>query len=137
MGSTTKTASLAAERAVRLLRKRHAPVGSVELARAVLRTRVRDEQVARRVLETAFAGDTRLALEDGGWRVRSARARHAGSPGPLPTPPDPEPDRVLLIVGGGIPTRGAAFALREVAAVRMEGDAVVAACGGDVAVARQ
>src|SRR5512140_839597 len=118
MGSTTKTASLAAERAVRLLRKRHAPVGSVELARAVLRTMVRDEEVARRILETAFAGDDRLAFEDGGWRVRSARARQAGDPATTSPPPVPEPDCVLLIVRGGIPSRGAGYALRDVAAVR-------------------
>ena len=137
MKSTSKPASLAAERAARFLRKRHAPVGSVELARAVLRTRVRNEEVARRILETAFAGYSRLAFEGGGWRVLSLRSPRTGAADAAPTLPAPEADRVILVVRGGIPSGRPEFVLREVAAIRIEGDVVVAACGGDVVAGRQ
>jgi hypothetical protein len=130
--STRKPISLAAERAVRYLRDRRAPVGSSELARAVMRTRVRDEEVARRVLETAFAEDPRLAFEEGAWRVRAARAPRPGAEEPAPEQPPAERPRVLLLVRGESAARGSVFTLREVAAIRIERDAVVAACGGEV-----
>jgi hypothetical protein len=126
MTSTRKPVSLAAERAVRFLRGRRAPVGSVELLRIVSRTRVRDEETARRGLEAAFGGDPRLVLEDGGWRTLDG-SRAASPPPPL------EPPRVLLLIHGGRPSDSPDFVLSAVAAVRLEGDDVVAACGGDAA----
>jgi hypothetical protein len=132
MGSTRAPVTLAAERAVRFLRSRHAPVGSAELARAVLRTRVRDEDVARRVLETAFAGDPRLSFDDGTWRARLVPLRGSQAAEPRRRGAPAEPPRVLLLVRGGRLARGEGLTLLEIAAVRIEGGAVVAACGGEV-----
>ena len=123
--------SLAAERAVRYLRDRRSPVGSAELVRAVLRTRVRDEEMARRVLETAFSSDPRLAFEDGSWRVTAVRSSPSGAAGAREGPAK-EPPRVLLLVRGTRPRRGLGFTLHEIAAIRIEEDIVVAACGGEV-----
>jgi hypothetical protein len=131
MNSIRTPVSLAAERAVRYLRDRREPVGSGELAHAVLRTRVRDEEMARRVLETAFASDPRLSFEDGAWRVRAVRTARAGAAGPAHAAPT-EPPRVLLLVRGGSLSRGSGFTINDVAAIRIEGDIVVAACGGEV-----
>ncbi len=137
MNFTSKPASLAAERAARFLRKRHASVGSVELARAVLRTRVANEEVARRLLEAAFGGDSRLAFGDGGWRAAPARSPRTGAAEAPPAPPAPEAGRVLLIVRGGIPSGRTEFVLRDVAAIRIEGEAVVAACCADATAGRR
>lgn len=109
------------------------------MARIVLSSNVRDEAVATRVLETAFGSDSRLVYERGAWR-RVAEADRA----PDPAGPDSggteagsrlfEPDRVLLVIEGGRPARGARFVLARVAAVRLRGDEVVRGCGGDLAV---
>jgi hypothetical protein len=129
---TRTPVSLAAERAVRYLRDRRAPVGSCELARIVLRTRMRDEEMARRVLETAFASDPRLAFEDGTWHVRAVQAPRPRAE-PLAHEAPAERPRVLLLVRGETISRGSSFTIRDVAAIRIEGDVVVAACGGELA----
>ncbi len=117
--------SLVAEKAIRLLRTRKAPLDSVTLARELLATRTADETTARRVLETAFAGDPRLSYASGGWVTRL----------PATDPPEPaegpasDPDRVLLLVRGGRPARGRPYVLTHVTAIRVHDDDVVAACG--------
>lgn len=125
--------SLVAERAVRYLAGRGAPVASVEMAREVLATRVSDEAVARSLLESAFAGDPRLVYENGAWRAVAGAAR-AGSP--RAPAPSAESDRVLLVVEGERPARGRRYSIRSVCAIRVEGGAVVAACGGSLAPGR-
>src|ERR1700693_5635875 len=74
LGHERRTVSLVAERAVRYLDGRPEPVGSVEIARKVLSTRVADEATARRVLEAAFGGDPRLYHDGSGWRSHAAPA---------------------------------------------------------------
>lgn len=109
------------------------------MARIVLSSHVRDEAVATRVLETAFGSDSRLVYERGAWR-RVAEADRVADPAvrdPGGTEPDPrlfEPDRVLLVIEGGRPARGARFVLARVAAVRLRGEEVVRGCGGDLTV---
>lgn len=131
MAETRTPVSLAAERAIRFLRSRHAPAGSSELARAVLGTRAPNEDVARRVLETAFAGDSRLSFEGGAWRVKPARRARTSAAEPAPRKAPEDPPRALLLVRGGVPPGKREFALREIAAIRVERNAVTAACGGD------
>jgi len=121
--------SLAAERAVRLLRGRPLPLDSVALAREVLATRVPDERTATTVLRTAFAEDPRLAYEDGAWRCVAAECEPGAAPGRA-TQTAPDGPRVLILISGGRVPGQRRYALREVAAVRLTGDTVVAACGG-------
>lgn len=118
--------SLAAERAVRYLRNRKSGVASGDLAQAVLSTRIPSDEMATRVLEAAFGGDPRLERGTEGWRVREAAI---GGTSPDPTAA-PESDRVLLVLEGCRERRRAPFALRSLAAIRMSGSTVVAACGG-------
>lgn len=126
------TVSLVAERAVRYLRERRAPVPSIEMAYKVLATRVRDEKLARELLESAFGGDPRLVYEDGAWRARGgARGRPGQAAGGTE-----ETDCVLLALDGARLRRGGRFVLRSVCAIRIEDGAVVAACGGDVPTGR-
>jgi hypothetical protein len=121
--------SLAAERAVRLLKGCGEPVDSLRLVGEILSTSSPDEATARRVLEAAFSGDPRLVYRDGKWSL-------SGEPGPgapEERPPElPEPDRALLFVEGGQPAPGEPFLLTTVAALRLRDDEVIAACGGDV-----
>ena len=124
MGVQQKPVSLAAERAVRLLRSRADPVGSIELALEVLATRASDEQTATTVLEAAFAEDPRLVY-DGGWACVPGSA-----PARRDTAPVPDHPRVLVLISGGrIPERRD-YVLQEIAGVRLSDDTVVAACGG-------
>lgn len=116
--------SLAAERAVRYLKNHRQPVDSVELAREVLATNTTNQASARRVLESAFAGDPRLILERRGWSVRDAAATGEKSP-------VTEVDRALLLLQGGRPGRGQPYLLQTVSVIRLRGEEVVAACGGD------
>ncbi len=122
--------SLAAERAVRLLRERGGALDSRELAREILATRAPDETTARRILETAFAGDARLRYTRGRWRLSRAAAEPTAAEAPAARAARPEPDRVLVVLQGARPGRRQPFQLRELAAIRLRGDTVVAACGG-------
>lgn len=128
MSTAPRPASLVAERAVRFLRKSSGPVRSVVLAREVLATDTANEAIARRVLETAFAGDTRLEFGTGGWRV----VEPAGDDRERAPAGVPEEERVLVLLEGGRAARGRAYALESVSILRLRGDEVVAACGGDV-----
>jgi len=124
----TRPISLAAERAVRLLKLTDGPVDSLRLAEEVLSTSAPDEATARRILETAFSGDPRLVCEDGMWRL-------TGEPAPAVDgerrPEPPEPDRALLFLEGGVPAPGEPYRLTTVAALRLRDDEVISACGGD------
>lgn len=122
--------SLAAERAVRYLRLHRGPASSTTLAEAVLATRVRDEPNARRILETAFAGDPRLVFDGGGWRRTDGASESRTAATDAAAAPDPA--RVLLVATGRRPSRGAPFELRSIAAIRIEEGEVSSACGGDV-----
>jgi len=119
--------SLAAERAVRLLRSRGSRLGSVDLAREVLATRAADERTARLVLESAFCGDRRLLYFDGVWDLAGA------GPTAERERREPDPDRVLLAVTveRSAANRGRRR-LRTVSAARLRGARVVATCAGEV-----
>jgi len=122
--------SLVAERAVRFLRERREPANSVSLARELLATRAPDEATATRILQSAFAGDPRLGYREGSWRLAEPRTG-AGVPRRRRADPGPDPDRVLLFVLGERVERGQPFQLRGVSAIRLQGDDVVSACGGE------
>lgn len=128
---TIPTSSLAAQRAVRFLRDRRAPVASVELARVVLATRVADEDAATRVLAAAFDADSRLAYEEGGWRSVEPQPGPRRTSAPAKETVE-EPDRVLVLIEGArIPERRE-FDLRAVTAIRLQGSDVREAYGGAV-----
>jgi hypothetical protein len=131
MPQSRKAVSLSAERAARYLRDRDRPVGSRELAEAVLSMRIADDDRARRLLETAFQGDARLDFTERGWILRAEPEdgivaagddRHADPAG--------QPDRVLILLRGRRIAARAPFQLDSVTAIRLREDTVVAACGG-------
>lgn len=128
MTTSQHPVSLVAERAVRYLRERDAPVDSVRLAFDLLATRAPDEESATGVLRAAFRGDDRLRYSSDGWTCEEATA-----PGPAPAASDlaTEPPRVLLLLDGGTPRGRRDFVLRHVVAVRVRDDVVEAACGGE------
>ncbi len=104
------------------------PLSSVRLAQDVLAVRPPDEGTARKILEAAFGGDPRLVAGEDGWTL-SEPAREASdgsSEAPL----------VLLLVTGRRPAPRASFEPATVAAIRIEGGEVSAACGGDIAPGR-
>jgi hypothetical protein len=115
--------SLAAERAVRLLRGRPEPMDSVALALEVLATRAPDERTATRVLETAFADDPRLVYREEGWEF-------LGSDRQTKPAPAPDRDRVLILLDGARDPERRRFEIRELAGVRLHENDVVGACGG-------
>jgi hypothetical protein len=126
LASLPQPVSLVAERAVRYLRDRSDGVDSRRMAQEVLALRVTDETTARRLLESAFGGDPRLAYGDLGWRVvdqTSVAVLDAVD----------EPDRALVFLRGIRPP-GERFHLERVAVMRLRQEDVVGACGGDVAV---
>ncbi len=125
MSPPPRPTSLVVVRALRFLRGREAPVDSVTLAREVLSARTANEEAARRVLEAAFAGDARVVLGSRGWSCSEPRAAE-----PRPAP-EVDEDRVLVVLEGRRPGRGAPFILLAVSAVRLQGGEVVAACGGE------
>jgi hypothetical protein len=139
MSTSPRPISLVAERAVRFLRDQQEPVDSVELARHLLSTRIRDEDAARKILESAFASDPRLEYVDGGWRrtfvspaEAGGEAAHERRETPIREPVEEDPDCVLITIEGGREARGRPFQLTRVAAVRLHRGEVAAACGGDV-----
>jgi len=94
-------------------------------------TRAPDEETARRVLEAAFGGDSRLAYEGGAWTEAAIAPAPADRPKAMKTEVDePEPDRTWLCVEGERQSPGEPYTLRSVSALRLRGDIVVAACGG-------
>lgn len=125
--SHPKPVSLLAERAVRYLRNAAKPVDSRTLAQELLSTRTADESAARRLLETGFVGDPRLAYENGCWATtgQSARDDSAGAGDTV------EPDRVLVFVRGFRPDPAQSYQLKTVSALRLKDDEVIGACGGD------
>lgn len=132
MGTLPRPVSLAAERAVRYLRGRSRPLSSSKLAAEILATQIAEESAARSVLEAAFAGDSRLVCEAQGWTIAESvkRALAGGEAQAL------EPDRVLIFLEGGCPDRGKPFQLHTISVLRLRGENVVGACGGDTPVGR-
>ena len=129
MNPLRRTASLVAERAVRFLRSRDEPVGSIDLVREILSTKAGDELAARAVLETAFGGDPRLVYADGRWNCVEL-----DEPRPSPVPElSPEQDRTLVLIEGGKPDGKQRYEIRNLAVIRVRGDEVVDACGGEPA----
>ena len=126
---SSRPPSLVAERAVRYLHGSGKPASSVRLAREVLSLSVSDEAQATRLLDTAFSGDPRLAYDNGAWRTSApTTVRSAG----VPEAADVEPDVAFVLVVGARPEARAPFAMSGVAASRRRGDAIIAACGGDL-----
>ncbi|MDH3629369.1 MAG: nucleotide excision repair endonuclease [Acidobacteriota bacterium] len=125
--------SFVAERAIRLLQQAPGPLTSLQLAEELLATRAPDEDSARELLKTAFGKDSRLIHDESGWRF-AGDARRAGTPAAPASSDvdDMEPDRVLIFIHG-TPRQpdGTPFLLRSVSALRLCGDDVVGACGGD------
>jgi hypothetical protein len=116
---------------VRYIREHGGAASSIDLAQGVMATRAPDEETARRVLEAAFGGDSRLAYHGGSWTESEV------APAPVNRPTtsnaaidEPEPDRTWLYVEGERPASGEPYALRSVSALRLRGDIVVGACGG-------
>ena len=127
--------SLVAERALRYLREHgRAAAGSLEVARSVLSITAPDETTATAVLEAAFAGDSRLSYGDGSWRIVDTSGGPRVPASAALSPEADEPDRVLLFVEGVPRTPTEPFRLQTVSALRLQGDDVVAACGGDATV---
>lgn len=130
-----KPLSFVAERAIRLLRQSEKPLTSIVLAEELLATHAPDEAAARLLLKTAFGNDPRLLHDESGWRF-AGDARHAGTPAiesiNLATDTELEPDRILIFIHGA-PRKADStpFLLRSVSALRLCGDDVVGACGGD------
>lgn len=110
-----------AEKALRYLLRAGDGVGSVELARELLSTTTPDEESARRILSTAFAGDPRLVYSDGAWSAAAAADEDRS-----------DPLRTLLLLHGGRTVRGEPYRIEQILAVRMDGDTVLAACGGEL-----
>jgi len=123
MGSR-RPSSLVAERAVRYLREHGRSVDSVRLAARVLATRAPDEATARKVLAAAFTGDPRLIYDRRRWRL--APPEPVGSAATAPPR-----DRVVLLLDGTRPGPGLPFRLGGISVLRLRGEHVVGACGGD------
>jgi len=133
LNSSPRPISLVAERAARYLRRIERSVDSRGLVRELLATRTTDEATARTLLVTAFAGDPRLVYAHGRWSLRSdssATREVAASAAPRD-----EPDRTLIFLEGERLPHGG-FDLRSVSALRLLGDDVQAACGGDTVAGR-
>jgi hypothetical protein len=120
--------SLVAERAVRHLRRVERAMDSKTLAMELLATRTPDEESGRQLLEAAFGGDPRLVYDRGRWSLRAVARQTPDQASPTEVE---ESDRVLVFVQGERrPRRG--FVLKGVSALRLLGDEVLAACGGDI-----
>jgi len=126
--SHPKPVSLLAERALRYLRKAEQPTDSRKLAKALLSTTTTDETAARQLLETAFSGDTRLIYAKGCWTAASG---DPASTDPIARTETDEPDRVLVFFSGTRSDVTQPYVLKTVAALRLRGDEVLGACGGD------
>jgi hypothetical protein len=116
--------SLAAERAVRLLRHSETPLTSSDLAFRVLSIKIADEAKAKLILDTAFSGDPRLVCEALQWTL-------TGEPGDQDRELSPERDKVWLLLEGERKTAGRTFELRRLDVIRIQGNNIVAACGGE------
>lgn len=119
--------SLLAERAVRYLKDSRDAVDSRSLADELLSVRSADEATARRLLESTFAGDPRLAYENGRWTTTEQTPRKAEPVAPTVL----EPDRALVFVQGQRTDPTQPYTLATVAALRLHTDDVIGACGGD------
>ena len=125
--SSSRPRSLVAEKAVRYLASCSEPVTSKDLTWELLATRSGAEPAATRFLETLFGNDPRLGYEPGGW-VRRAVANERKAEHPVPT----DPERVLTLLLGDRNNDDNRWRLQQVLMVRVQGDAVITACGGDL-----
>ncbi len=125
--SHPKPVSLLAERAVRYLRGADKPADSRTLAQNLLSTRTADEVRARRLLETGFGGDPRLVYENGCWTTTDEPLHDE----PVVATETIEPERVLVFIRGFRPDPAQPFQIKTVSALRLRGDEVLGACGGD------
>jgi hypothetical protein len=127
--SHPKPVSLLAERAVRYLRKSGKPADSVTLARELLSLQTTDESAARKLLESELGGDSRLKYEGGLWVTIDVPAHDET----LSSHESVEPDRVLVFIRGIRADSTQPFQLVTVSGLRLKGDEVIGACGGDPA----
>lgn len=127
---SSRPSSVVAERAVRYLHSSGKPASSVHLAREVLSLAVADEDQATRVLGAAFADDPRLTYESGAWHHTEIAPERV--PG-VAAPPLLEPDLAFVLVVGERAEGRPSFTITGVAASRRRGDAILTACGGDLA----
>jgi len=121
--------SLVAEKAVRLLRKQDGAMPSLELAERVLATRGASEGAATAILRTAFSGDRRLIYGDKGWDLDES-IRQAAVEEQAKEQPAEEPDRTLIYIHGER-RPGEPFSLHSLSVLRLQGEEVLSACGGD------
>jgi len=119
--------SLVAERAVRYLATRSEPVNSRDLTWELLATRSGAEPAATRLLQTLFEDDPRLSYESAGWVRQSLESESKTAPSALA-----DPERVLTLLNGELSNEDHRWHLRQVLMVRVQGDEVVNACGGDL-----
>jgi hypothetical protein len=119
--------SLVAERAVRFLATRSEPVNSRELTWELLATRSGAEPAATRFLETLFENDPRLRYEIAGWVRRAGEGENKTAPSILA-----DPERVLTILQDERSNEDHRWHLKQVLMVRVQGDEVVNACGGEL-----
>lgn len=130
--ASSQPVSLVAERAVRFLRERGSPADSREMARELLATHASDESAARGVLESAFGGDPRLAYDAGVWKLTGERLESPTvTARPRRVPRRPDPDRTLILLRGETLPDTRRFELSGISVIRLQGDEVVGACGGD------
>jgi hypothetical protein len=127
--SLPKPTSLVAEKAVRLLRRSGAGVNSCALARELLTLITDDEAAAYKLLFATFGGDPRLTYENGLWRTDGDTPETA--PADQESAEEFVPDRVLVFIDGARSDPTLPYELTVAAALRLHGDEVIGACGGD------
>ena len=124
--------SLVAERAVRYLREHGGSANSRKLIGELLATRTADEASAKKLLGVAFGDDPRLVYRRGRWSLAVVPPSKEAAGGPEPIP---DPERVLIFIQGERHP-GVGYVLKSLSALRLLGDDVLAACGGDAAEGR-
>ena len=122
--------SLVAERAVRLLREAISPIDSCTLAAKLLALKSADETATTELLRNTFGEDPRLLYGEGGWRLSGSPSNETAAPTPEEESDD-QVDRVLVFVDGERRDPTQPYRLRNTAALRLRGDEVIGACGGD------
>lgn len=125
MSSLPDPISLVAERAVRYLARCSHAVSSTELLKELLSTEMADEAAATRLLKSTLGADPRLRYSGRAWSS-AVEPRDDGAAATVA-----DADRALIHLEGCRPARGEPYELRSVSALRLRGNEVLAACGGD------